>query len=517
MIQFLIFLLGAPFCFRPITATPRMSALVQVPGPCLFAQQVQDTFKMTSLLNILVRGAIYIQNQFKIEYIMATHLEKTYEIQSPDKGESWPSAREYVEIVDGEPFHKAQNDYLPWDELRKKTWTEPDPKKLWWALKMARRHQSETTPVQDKEGGFYKLDTRRHLQFLHQVDLELGGNLLGIKGFSEGDKRQIIRRNLIEESFASSKLEGANTSREAARRLLNEGRKPRDKSERMIVNNHAAMQLIEENAKNQQMTLDLLLDLHRQVTKDTLASAELEGKLRNTFDKNGKRLVIKPWDDETIAYVTPDRAFIDEQLPHLIDFANDKDKSGFIHPLIKAIVIHFWLGLLHPFEDGNGRVARILFYWYMLKRGYWAFSYLSLSERILKSPGQYAMAYVNSEQDDHDLNYFIQYNVEKLKLAREDLRNFLNAKLTESRQRKKIAQGNHGLNVRQIQLLQSLHQEEASQTSVAIHLNFNPDIGYVTAVTDLKQLVAKGFLRKQKTGRKVVYLPTGKVSNLLGS
>lgn len=447
---------------------------------------------------------------------MANHLEKTYKIQRPDKSESWPGAREYVEMLDSEPFHKAQTDYLPWDELRKKAWVGPDPKKLWWALKMARKHHSETTPVQDKEGGFYQLDTRRHLQFLHEVDLELGGNLLGIKGFSEGDKRQIIRRNLIEESFASSKLEGANTSREAARRLLQEGRKPRDKSERMIVNNHAAMQFIEETAKNQQMTMDLLLDLHRQVTKDTLELPELEGRFRNTFDRNGKRLVIKPWDDETIAYVTPDRAFVDEQLPRLIAFANDKGKSSFIHPLIKAIVIHFWFGLLHPFEDGNGRVARILFYWYMLRRGYWAFSYLSLSEPILKSPGQYAMAYVNSEQDNHDLNYFIQYNVEKLKLARGDLRNFLNAKLTESRQRTKIAQGSHGLNERQIRLLQSLHQEEASQTSVATHLNFNPDIGYVTAVTDLKQLVAQGFLRKQKVGRKVIYLPTGKVGNLLG-
>jgi pseudouridine synthase len=81
----------------------------------------------------------------------------------------------------------------------------------------------------------------RHQELLHEVTLELGGNMLGISDFNEGDKKQLIRRNLIEESIASSKLEGANTSREAARRMLSEGRKPRDKSEIMIANNHATM------------------------------------------------------------------------------------------------------------------------------------------------------------------------------------------------------------------------------------------------------------------------------------
>src|SRR5262249_29767139 len=157
-----------------------------------------------------------------------------------------------------------------------------------------------------------------------------------------------------------------------------------------------------------------------------------------------------------VAYITPDRDFIDQELPKLMKFANDEHDQVFIHPLLKAIMVHFWIGLLHPFEDGNGRLARILFYWYMLRKGYWAFSYLSLSERLLKSSQQYAMAYIYTEQDGYDLNYFIHYNVEKLKLTRQHFRYVLQKKLDETKQVAQLIQSAHPFNERQINLLQYL-------------------------------------------------------------
>ncbi len=317
---------------------------------------------------------------------------------------------------------------MSWDEFRNKNLPADDRENLWRIIQANRTFARKPTPIVDKDGSQYAFDPHRNVEFLHHVDLELGGNMIGISDFGEGDKRQIIRRNLIEESIASSKLEGANTSREAARRMLNEGRRPRDKSELMIVNNHRAMLLIEENLKNEPLSLNLLLELHKQVTSGTLKDAALEGTLRDTLDEDGNRLKIMPWDETTVAYVAPDREFVEAHLPRLIKFANDEDNSGFVHPLFKAIMLHFWIGLLHPFEDGNGRLARLLFYWYMLRKGYWAFAYLSLSERILKSPKQYAMAYIYAEQDGYDLNYFIQYNVDKLKLARQHLQDYLKQK-----------------------------------------------------------------------------------------
>ena len=413
-----------------------------------------------------------------------------------------------------EVFSKASESYLPWEEFRNKNLPAETRETLWQIIRTNRLFAREPTPIVNKDGSKYAFDPHRNVEFLHHVDLELGGNMIGISDFGEGDKRQIIRRNLIEESIASSKLEGANTSREAARRMLNEGRAPRDKSELMIVNNHRAMLQIEENLKNEPLSFNLLMELHKQVTNGTLKDQALEGTLRETLDKNGNRLKIMPWDETTVAYVAPDREFVEAQLPRLIKFANDEDNSGFVHPLFKAIMLHFWIGLLHPFEDGNGRLARVLFYWYMLRKGYRAFSYLSLSERILKSPKQYAMAYIYSEQDGYDLNYFIHYNVEKLKLARQHLQEYLKRKIAENRQRNRLLESGYGFNARQLLLLQYLSKDEERRTSVSEYHNVNSGIGYVTAVNDLKILVEKGMLRKIKIGRNVNYTPTNQVPKL---
>ncbi len=461
----------------------------------------------------------HIHHTFSVEYVMPEKLEKTYQIERCKLEETPSDASNLVDLFKSktavDALQRTQESYLSWAEFRKKSWV-PDKKELLWKIVSLQRSTSNRpTQIKDKEGRYYKFNPNSHLEFLHEVDLELGGNLLGLQNFGEGDKRQIIRRNLIEESIASSKLEGANTSRDAARRMLTEGRKPRDKDELMIVNNHQAMVRIEEELKHQELSIELLRELHRLVTHGTLANEDHEGSIRDTLDSNGNRLKIMPWDSHTIAYVTPDREFVEEQLPKLIEFANDKDNSGFIHPLFKAIMLHFWIGLLHPFEDGNGRLARIIFYWYMLRKKYWAFSYLSLSERIVKSPSQYAMAYVNTEQDNFDLNYFIHYNIEKLKLARQQLQLYLAKKIEDNRAAVQLAQNEFGFNQRQIRLLQFLAVDEERMTNPSAYQNINPDVGYVTILSDLRRLVDGGFLKKKKVGRNVYYRPTESVAKLL--
>jgi Fic family protein len=179
-------------------------------------------------------------------------------------------------------------------------------------------------------------------------------------------------------------------------------------------------------------------------------------------------------------------------------------------------MLHFWVGLLHPFEEGNGRLARALFYWYMLRRKYWAFSYLSISERILRSPKQYAMAFSYTEQDDFDLNYFIHYNVAKVKLARRSLEEYVRNKIAESRKTSDEIRRTYGLNNRQINLLQYLAKDDQRHTSLKAHINVNDGIAKVTAANDLRKLVEAGFLRRIKSSRNVYYYPTDAVRDLLG-
>lgn len=52
--------------------------------------------------------------------------------------------------------------------------------------------------------------------------------------------------------------------------------------------------------------------------------------------------------------------------------------------------LHFMLGYEHPFVDGNGRVARAMFDWAMLRNGYWLFEFISVSRIIRQAPAKYA-------------------------------------------------------------------------------------------------------------------------------
>src|SRR5205814_10028127 len=62
------------------------------------------------------------------------------------------------------------------------------------------------------------------------------------------------------------------------------------------------------------------------------------------------------------------------------------DALPIFHPMVRSMILHFWLAYDHPFVDGNGRTARALFYWSMLRNGYWMFEYITISKIILSGP-----------------------------------------------------------------------------------------------------------------------------------
>ena len=95
-------------------------------------------------------------------------------------------------------------------------------------------------------------------------------------------------------------------------------------------------------------------------------------------------------------------------------FFNDKYPRQFIHPIIRGIVIHFMISFVHPFVDGNGRTARAMFFWYMLRQGYWLTEYLSISRVIAKSKKAYEKAFLYTEADGMDIGYFVAYNLRVL-------------------------------------------------------------------------------------------------------
>jgi Fic family protein len=215
--------------------------------------------------------------------------------------------------------------------------------------------------------------------------------------------------------------------------------------------------------------------------------------------------IIVSYNNETV-HVPPLAETLPQRVEALCHFANNTDDEQWIHPVIKGAIIHFWLAYDHPFTDGNGRTARALMYWYLLSRKYLLFEYLAISRYFLRAPGQYARAYLYTETDDGDLNYFLQYNLRAITLAIMDLRLYLSRKQKEISRSNELLRSYRGLNARQKTLIYHAIRHPDAIYRIEEHKNYH-GIVYQTARMDLLHLATKGFLKKQKQGKEFIFLP----------
>jgi Fic family protein len=222
-----------------------------------------------------------------------------------------------------------------------------------------------------------------------------------------------------------------------------------------------------------------------------------EGALRNDNDIN----VVDSATGEVIHH-PPDVAEIDELLKALFCFFNDEEATPFIHPLVKASIIHFMVGYIHPFVDGNGRTARALYYWYLLKKDYWLIEYLSVSRLILRAKAQYAKAYQYTEVDEHDLTYFILFSLKITKLAYDELNTYIQRK-NEEKEMLAIVADTNGISYRQSVILEWYSHEPTLMITVK-EVQRRLGISNQSARTDLQDLVTKGYLQTR---------PLNKVTN----
>jgi len=409
-----------------------------------------------------------------------------------------------------------RGNYYHWEKLRHlKLPSEISTHEEWWlAIKFARRALYKKIPHTDKNGIDFiygEPDTVRRL--LHEIDIHGGGELRASEQVANPNTRDTYLINsLIEESITSSQLEGAATTRKVAKEMLRQKRKPRDKSETMIVNNYYAMEFVKE-ISSENLTPELVYELHRIVTKNTLDNPEAEGKVRTTDD-----IYVGDERDATKIHVPPKAKELDNRIKNLCYVANTTHPTMFLHPAIRAIILHFLLAYDHPFEDGNGRTARALFYWSMLKQGYWTMEFISIS-RILKSaPAKYTRAYLHTETDENDVTYFIIHQLGVINRAVNDLLGYLEKKSKEIKTVERLIRRSPDiqklLNHRQISLINRALKRPDAIFYVESHRGAH-NITYETSRTDLLRLVEMGLLDKTKSGKAFTFTPAGDLKNKL--
>lgn len=389
------------------------------------------------------------------------------------------------------------SDYLHWDKLKFK----PAPGGLsheeWWLrVKMTRLSSSREIPLRDKRGNPFRFNVPDFVQeALHKIDQGAGGYVGMPSAVSNPHIRdRYILSSLLEEAITSSQLEGAVTTRDVAKEMIRSGREPIDNSERMILNNYVTMKEIRK-LKTEDLSPQLVFRIHRLVTDKTLNDASAAGRFRKATED-----VVVGDDYGAVYHVPPSAAELPDRLENMCGFANGLDGRGFVHPVVRAILLHFWLAYDHPFVDGNGRTARALFYWAMLRYGFWLVEFISISTVIRKAPSKYGRSFLHTETDDNDLTYFLIGQITVIQKAISELHQYIERKTLETKQVESEIKALHLFNHRQTEIIRHALKHPGHRYTFESHRRSH-NTAYQTARTDLLDLHREGLLEKKKRGK----------------
>ncbi len=402
-----------------------------------------------------------------------------------------------------EAVEKANDEYLHWDKVSyRPTPTGIAKEHFWWLMKLLRQSKV-TIPLSYWRKGqhLYCAMPPKHQEWLHRIDTQAGGTIGAFQESTFDDESgRYLFNSLMEEAIASSQLEGASTTRRIAKEMLRANRTPKNEAERMILNNYQTM-LEVRDLKDEKLTPGLLCELQHAIVKDTTSNSDEAGRFRRS---NELIQVVDNTKNEVI-HDPPDASELEWRIQEICDFANH-DSDPFVHPAIKAIVLHFALGFVHPFVDGNGRTARAIFYWYMLKNDYWLLEYFPISRVIIRAPARYARAYLYTESDDGDLTYFLRFNLESILTAMKDFQSYLANEMRDQTKAKRLLEDYPGLNHRQRTLLNDALKNPAISCKIQEYAGKHR-VTYPTAHSDLMELKTLGLFVTSKDGKTLLFRP----------
>jgi Fic family protein len=407
-----------------------------------------------------------------------------------------------------------RQDYVHWDKLRHLSPPGDITLEEWWLATKVNRSLTNL-PLLDSDGMPFKYGTPSSAQrLLHFVDQQCSGEIAmsEVVTTDEQARHHYLVNSLMEEAIRSSQLEGATTSRRVAKELLRSGRAPRDRSELMILNNYRALEFMRDEM-GETLTPDLVMTLQRILTEGTLDDPSAAGRLQTPDEE---RVVVLDATDGSLIHTPPPADQLPERIRAMCEFANGEDDGtdGFIHPVVRGILLHFWLAYDHPFVDGNGRTARALFYWYMRTKKYWLIEYLSISRVIRNASAKYGKAFLLTETDRGDTTYFLLHQLDVIKRAVDELHVYLSRKMRELREIENLIKDSDGLNHRQLAVLTDASRHPSNVYTYQSHAASHR-VTHETARGDLAQLQERGLLQRRKAGRRHAYSPVSDLPKAL--
>ena len=392
-------------------------------------------------------------------------------------------------------YKSFQDRYLNKTEIGFRLPGELNLSEVWQEIQEERKARGEILALKDEKGiSFWYVNTKPLQSKLHQIDSRGKDSLY--RYIKPDIENELILDSIIEEAWASNIIEGAFTTHKRAQELVRRNLTPKDKNELMTKNNHLAMTYILEHRESE-FNIELILKIHQIITQGTLDDPEYSGKLRDDevfiWDKTNT-VIFKPMAAENI----------EPCLNNLVTWVNTHSDEDFIHPVVKASIIHFHLVYVHPFFDGNGRTARALFYFYLLKNQYEFFKYFSISALIAKQREKYYKAIKDVEDYDDDLTYFLLYFADVVSKSIDEIIDRIVRKYQSNIISKNLDAKGIYLNKRQRKLVKVLIDHDYKNITTRRYEKIFK-VSYGTARSDLNEMADNGLLQKRKIGKGFVY------------
>lgn len=318
-----------------------------------------------------------------------------------------------------------------------------------------------------------------------------------------------FRKEAIERTIHhGTHLEGNQLSSEEVRDVL-EGQEvvARDRDVQEIINYRNVLKFIEGvytqigQSGSYSFTIETILEMHRLTTEKILPE-QSSGQFRV------RQVVIKNTKTGQISYTPPPAVEVPYLVEDLVNWINSDDGRT-VHPIIKAGVIHYELARVHPFVDGNGRVARAVATLILFLDGYDIRKFFSFEEYFDENPMQYYLtlqAVSNQlvlDTHERDLTPWLEYFVEGVAIELNRVKEKVQRISVDARIKDKLGK-QLMLNERQMMIMEYIHRHKA--LSNRDFRKIFPDYSDDTVLRELKFLRKNGLVKKSGGTKKAAYV-----------
>lgn len=382
----------------------------------------------------------------------------------------------------------TQRRYLTLDEIKHRVKQQGTAESEWINLKKeivsSRKTGSITLFFKSIEPKFWFYPADVILKKIDEIE-RIGKDLYEQINKQATFKTEFLLDSAIEEAITSAIYEGAHSTRAQAEQLIASGERPKNKDEWMLMNNFRAMRWVKDN-QSAALTKNVILQLHKIVTENTLEGDDMnfQGKFRNDKVFVGRHEGIE-------------HSKVEQAIDDMISITTNNPR--YFHPLLKGILIHYFIGYIHPFFDGNGRTARALFYFKSIKNQLNYVELLSVSAYLRTHGKQYEKSFEKVKDNEFDLTYFLDFCLDSISSALKEVARKVNylLRMTDLKDRFNLSQTQVGLMQRM-----ALHKFrtidiEAYAQQISKSREF--------ARQELKNLLELNLVSEIKVSKKLVY------------